>query len=118
MDDLYREKLERMALSIAKFQNLAEEERIWLLPLLSRGIKSTLEILELIAERPMTFEEIAIELDLNPATVSQKLNSLAAGGYPLDLKDGRASAPTGRPRKLARREVIKKLIEILESELL
>jgi response regulator of citrate/malate metabolism len=104
MDDAYRKKLTKLAKAIAKFQELEEEERYWLRPLLNKGIQSTLDILDLIADRPLSFEEIATELGINQNTVTQKLNSLLEGGYPLTLTDQTAFAETGRPRKIARVE--------------
>jgi DNA-binding IclR family transcriptional regulator len=37
------------------------------------GVQSSIEILELIAEKPLTFEEIADEMDMNPNTITQNL---------------------------------------------
>lgn len=103
MEESYIIKLERIAKSIAKFQDLAPEEREWLQPLLGFGIQNTLKMLELIAEsNSMTFEEIALELDIHPGTASQKIHALIAGGYPLEVKDGAVISRTGRPRRLAR----------------
>jgi predicted transcriptional regulator len=60
-------------------------------------------MLELIAEKPLTFEEIAEEMDMNRNTISQKLNALIDGGYSgLTLTESTAFAKNGRCRKLAR----------------
>lgn len=116
MEDAYREKLRTIAIALAKFQDLEEAEREWLKPLLSRGTQKTLELLDLIAERPLTFEEIAIELEISQSTVTQKLNALFAGGYPLTLTEKTAIAQTGRPRKLARRpDIRQKLVQIIKD---
>ena len=72
-------------------------------PLLNRGVQSSIEILELIAEKPLTFEEIAEEMEMNHNTISQKLNALIDGGYSgLTLTESTAFAQIGRCRKLAR----------------
>lgn len=102
MNESSRKKLIEIAESIEEFQSLELEERLWLLPLMSRGIRTTLEILDLISGEKMTYEEIALEMDMNPQTVQQKLNALKLGGYPIDLDDCAAIAHTGRPRKLVR----------------
>ncbi|CAD5988669.1 hypothetical protein PCC9214_05435 (plasmid) [Planktothrix tepida] len=117
MEDSFRKKLTEQAKLIAKFQELEQKEREWLFPLLSKGVRNTLELLDLISDRPLTFEEIATELDIHPTTVTQKLNALVAGGYPLALTDKTAFAETGRPRKLARKSVdIKaKLMELIKE---
>jgi hypothetical protein len=50
------------------------------------------------------FEEIADEMDMNPNTISQKLNALIDGGYSgITLIESTAFAPIGRCRKLARK---------------
>ena len=117
MENAYREKLTEQAQSIAKFQELAEDERQWLFPLLSKGVRNTLELLDLISDQPLTFEEMATELNIHPTTVTQKLNALVEGGYPLVLTDKTAFAETGRPRKLARKSVdIKaRLMELIKD---
>lgn len=117
MDDSIRQRLTEQAKLIAKFQELESKEREWLLPLLSPGIKNTLKLLDLISDRPLTFEEIATELDIHPTTVTQKLNALVAGGYPLALTDKTAFAETGRPRKLARKSayIRAKLMELIKE---
>jgi len=117
MDDAYREKLRSLAIAFVKFQELDNEEKDWLKPLLSKGILKTLDILDLIADRPLTFEEIAIELGINQCTVTQKLNALSEGGYPLVLTDKTAFSETGRPRKLARTNNIKEKLAQLIKEL-
>lgn len=102
MHDTARQKLTELADSYYEFLKLTEAEQKWLLPLFSRGSRTTLEMLKLIAEQPMTFEEIALELGIHQQTVTQKLNALAQGGFPIELRDSSAFAPTGRLRKLAR----------------
>lgn len=103
MDESFRHRLTEQALAIEKFRNLAPTEQEWLRPMLSRGFKSTLALLDEIAEERKTFEEIAMALEINPQTVTQKLNALLQGGIAIDLTGTAAYAPTGRPRKLARR---------------
>lgn len=102
MHDTARQKLTELADSYYEFLRLTEVEQKWLLPIFSRGSRATIELLKMIAEQPMTFEEIALELGINQQTATQKLNALAKGGFPIELTDSSAFAPTGRPRKLAR----------------
>lgn len=103
MDEKVRQRLAENALAIEKFRALAPSEQEWLLPLLTKGILSTLKILDMISGERLTFEEIGEGVGLSPITVSQKLNALAQGGMAIDLSEAAAYAPTGRPRKLARR---------------
>lgn len=103
MDERVRNRLIEQALAIEKFRNLHAEEQDWLFPMLNRSIQTTIDILDAIANERKTFEEIAGDLGIHPQTVSQKLNALANGGMALDLSQTAAYAPTGRPRKLARR---------------
>lgn len=102
MDKHLGQRLQEFADSYYEFLKLSEEEKKWLLPLMSRESKSTIKMLEMIADSPKTFEEIAFELNCNVQTVTQKLNALAKGGFPIELTDKVAFAPTGRPRKLAK----------------
>lgn len=103
MDEAARKRLVELALSIEKFRNLHPNEQEWLEPLLSRGIRGTLEMLDVVSKEKMTFQEIARELGKSPTTISQRLNALLQGGMALDMSGTAAYAPTGRPRKLARR---------------
>ena len=103
MDDTARLGLRAKAKAIEQFMELEAAEREWIFPLLNRGVQSSIEILELIVEKPLTFEEIAEEMDMNHNTISQKLNALIDGGYSgLTLTESTAFAQTGRCRKLAR----------------
>jgi predicted transcriptional regulator len=103
MDDTARLGLTAKAKAIEQFMELEPSEKEWIFPLLNRGVQSSIEIIELIAEKPFTFEEIANEMDMNPNTISQKLNALIDGGYSgLTLTESTAFAKTGRCRKLAR----------------
>ena len=103
LDEKVRQRLSENALAIEKFRALTPNEQEWLLPLLTKGILSTLKILDMISGERLTFEEIGEAVGLSPITVSQKLNALAQGGMSIDLSESAAYAPTGRPRKLARR---------------
>lgn len=103
MDTNLANRLTEYADKYYEFMKLTEEEQQWIMLLLSRGVKTTIKILKLISNRPMTFAEIAEEVDCNPQTVTQKLNALSKGGFPIELTETSAFAPTGRPRKLARR---------------
>lgn len=105
MNQTTAKKLTTGARAIEQFRTLAEPEQEWLTQLLLVGKSAllALRILDAIAARPLTFEEIAIECECHPQTVSQILNALADGGMTLQLDETSAFAPTGRPRKLARR---------------
>jgi predicted ArsR family transcriptional regulator len=98
---------------------LEASEREWMFPLLNRGVPSSIEILELIAEKLLTFDEIADEMDIDPTTITKKLNALIAGGYSgLTLTQTTAFSWTGRHRKLARhnkKELIKQFTGLFEK---
>lgn len=103
MDDSVRNRLAIHALSIEDFRNLDEHEQRWLFPLLSKSVRTTIEMLDLISEQKLSFEEIATMLSISHHTVTQKLNALLAGGMTIDMSETTAYCPTGRPRKLARK---------------
>ena len=103
MNESTLEKLKAAAPDIEKFRNLHPDEQKWLIHLLSPTTLAALNILDAIANQPMTFDEIGQICDRNPQTVSQTLNALAEGGVNIDFTEKTAFAPTGRPRKLARR---------------
>jgi len=94
----------------------------WIFSLLNRGVQPSIEILELIAKKPLTFEEIADEMDMNPNTITQKLNALIDGDYSgltILLTEATAFSWMGRLRKLARhnkKELVEQLTGILESD--
>lgn len=103
MDESVKTRLIEAALAIEKFRNLDPKEQEWLMPLLSRGFRSTLQMLNVISLERKSFEEIALEVGIHPQTAQQKLNALLVGGLAIDLSKTAAYAPTGRPRKLARK---------------
>lgn len=119
MDDTARWGLRAKAKAIEEFMNLESSERKWIFPLLNRGVQSSIEILELIAEKPFTYNEIADEMDMNPNTITQKLNALIDGGYTgLTLTQTTAFSWTGRHRKLARynkKELVEQFTGLLEK---
>ncbi len=115
MDDTARLGLTAKAKAIEQLMELEVSEREWIFPLLNRGVQPSIEMLELIAEKPLTFEEIAEEMDINHNTISQKLNALIDGGYSgLTLTESTAFAKNGRCRKLARQNK-KDLVEELKQ---
>lgn len=120
MDDTARLALAAKAKAIEQFMELESSEREWIFPLLNRGVQSSIEIIELIAKKPLTFEEIANKMEMNPNTITQKLNGLIDGGYSgLTLTHTTAFSWTGRHRKLARhnkKELVEQLTELLESD--
>ncbi len=83
-------------------------------------MQSSIEIRELIGKKPLTFEEIAAEMDMNPTAITQKVNALIDGGYSgLTLTGSTAFSWTGRHRKLARhnkKELIEQFAGLLESD--
>jgi response regulator of citrate/malate metabolism len=103
MHEKQAEKLIDSADSYYEFLKLSAEEQKWLMPMLGKGAITTIQMLKLITEKPLTFEEIAEEIGINPHTVTRKLNALAKGGFPIEMTASSAFAPTGRPRKLAKR---------------
>lgn len=119
MDDTARLGLTGKAKAIEQLMELEASEREWIFPLLNRGVQSSIEIIELIAEKPLTFEEIADEMDMNPHTITQKLNALIDGGYSgLTLTESTAFSWTGRHRKLARhskKELVEQFTQLLED---
>jgi hypothetical protein len=120
MDDTARLGLTAKAKAIEQFMELEASEKEWIFPLLNRGVQSCLEILELIAEKPLTFDQIADEMDMNKNTITQKLNALIDGGYSgLTLSESTAFSWTGRHRKLARhnkKELVEQFAGLLESD--
>jgi predicted ArsR family transcriptional regulator len=120
MDDTARLGLRAKAKAIEQFMELEASEREWIFPLLNRGVQSSIEILELIREKPLTFDEIADEMDMNPNTITQKINALIDGDYTgLTLTESTAFSWTGRYRKLARhnrKELVEQLAGLLESD--
>ncbi len=96
-------RLKESAQSIEKFRNLHPQEQAWLEPLLHQTVKTALNILDTIANNPLTYIEIADICELHPTSVKQILNALSEGGTNIDLSEKTAFAPTGRPRNLARR---------------
>jgi len=119
MDDTVRFRLRAKAKAIEKFRELDISEKEGMFPLLNRGVQSCIEIIELIAEKPLTFEEIADEMDMNPNTISQKVNALIDGGYSgITLTESTAFAQTGRCRKLARqnkKDLVEEFKQLLEK---
>ncbi len=119
MDDTARLGLTVKAKAIEQFMELEPSEKEWIFPLLNRGVQSSIEIIELIAEKPLTFEEIADEIDINPHTITQKLNALIDGGYSgLTLIASTAFSWTGRHSKLARhnkKELLEQFTGLLEN---
>jgi DNA-binding transcriptional ArsR family regulator len=103
MDSRYVSKIEDLALNYHAFYQLDDSAKVVVLHLLSRGVLSTLELIGLIYDTSITFEEVAISLGINHSTVTQKLSALKNGGFPLDMDDTTAIYRTGRPRELISR---------------
>lgn len=98
-------KLSNGAKVLEQFRHLADSEQEWLIEVLKVGKSAllALDILDAIASQPLTFEEIGRICECHPQTASQILNALVEGGMSLSLNDKSAYAPTGRPRKLAKK---------------
>lgn len=104
-------RLKDAAPSIEKLRHLHPEEQAWLAPMLTRTTKTALLILDAISQSPLTYEEIADTCELHINSVKQILWALNEGGCAIDMDERVAFARTGRPRKLARRQ-LKRLPEI------
>ena len=103
MNESTIERLIDAAQAIEKLRNLHSSEQQWLEPILTKTTKTALNILDAIANTPLSYEEIADICELHPTTVRQILYALKDGGCNIDLSTKTAFAPTGRPRTLARR---------------
>lgn len=97
------EKLKLAAPGIERFRQLHPSEQEWIEPLLDQTVRTALNILDCISNRPLTFDEVAKEVQMHPQSISQILNALSVSGVSIHLSEKGAYAPTGRPRKLARR---------------
>jgi response regulator of citrate/malate metabolism len=105
MNDSSIQRICELSSHIFEFLQLEEKVQQTAFPLLSEGIQSTIEILKLIENRELTYEEIAEKVGLHHNTVRQKLLALCDGDYPgLDLSETTAIAATGRPRTLVKKE--------------
>ncbi len=70
------ERLKLAAPSIEKFRQLHPDEQIWIEPLMNQTTKTALDILDAIANTPLTYEEIANTCELHINSVKQiNLNS-------------------------------------------
>lgn len=88
---------------LIKYRALHPDEQLWIEPLLKSNIRTAIRILNKISSHPLPYQQIAENLNLHPATVSQILNALADGGLRVILSKETAYAPIGRPRELVRR---------------
>lgn len=100
-------KIKDLSNDIFEFLQLEKKSQKISFPLLSEGIQSTIEILRLIENRELTYQEIAEEMGLHENTIRQKLLALVESDYPgLDISETTAIATTGRPRTLVKKEKI------------
>lgn len=105
MNELTRNKLKENATRILEFQSLELGVQSLVKPLLNKTFQSTLKLLEVISEygdEGITYQELGEIVGHHPTSVSQKLNALDDGGYPLILDDESArieSIHTGRFRR-------------------
>lgn len=98
-----RKKIEMAVPFLIKYFELEKEEQAWIYPALNKPIKSTIQILNLVIDSSLTYEEIAQDLGMNSNTVCQKINALGDGGFPLDIRPDRALYTPSRKRNLVRR---------------
>lgn len=102
------EKLKEQGEAIAYFRSLHLDEQNKLWPLLSTGVRRTLELLDAIADEPRTYAELGAIVEAHPTTISQKLNALSEY-IAIELGTNTAYAPVakhgGRPRRLARKHL-------------
>jgi predicted transcriptional regulator len=98
------EHLKNATPEIIKFRGLAKNEQDWLYPLLQKRIRTALDLLSTIENKPRTYHEIAELTELNENTVKQILYALDEGGLRIQIVDrGKAYCPgTGRKRILKR----------------
>ncbi|MCT7975192.1 hypothetical protein [Laspinema olomoucense] len=99
-------RLIEKAEAIAYFLELDPEQQDKLWPLIPKGIRSTIMLLDAIGEQPKTYEELAVELECHETTISQKLNIMAKF-MAIELENDTAYAPSkhgGRPRRVAKFE--------------
>ena len=101
MNEKYLARLTEIADLYSDFMHLEKTERDWLLKLMARK-NNTIEILEAISEKSLTYEEIAEIVGCSETSVRLKLIALQKGGFPVNLTETAAILETGRPRKLAR----------------
>jgi hypothetical protein len=117
MDAESIKRLENASLSLHDFFELEDSEREWLIPMLSRNIRSTIELIKLIEEQPRTYSDLSGLICLHPNTIKQKLLALKRGGFPILMNEDVAVLETGRKRVLVRRVNEKDIIKLVEKGL-
>lgn len=108
---MHQDQLDRLmekGEAIAYFLQLPSEAQDKLWPLIPKGIRSTIALIDAIAiaDHPKSYEELADELECHTTTISQKLNILSQF-LPIELGEDTAYAPSpkgGRPRRIAVKE--------------
>lgn len=98
------ERLKRSASAIEKYRNLHPEEQEWLIELIKCGQAGiiALNILDLIKDKPMSYQQIADKLQLHPATAFEIVEALSSKVL-IRITGLTAFAPIDSPRTLARR---------------
>lgn len=96
------DKLKSLAQHIEYFRSLEPYDQEWLEPLLGSSILILIEMLDLISDEPLTYEEISRITDLNARTVKAILITLKQGGCHILLDKTKAFAPQGakKPQRL------------------
>lgn len=116
MDSSAIKRLESIAASLHDFFELEEQERTWLLPMLSKNIQSTIKLLKIIEVESKTYDELSLEMGLHENTCRQKLLALKRGGFPILMDKSCAVLETGRKRVLSRRITEKEIVSMVEKK--
>lgn len=107
MDKNSTDRIADLADYIQRFRELDPDEQHWIAELMKNGrlVRTTLNLLDAIADDCLAYEEIADTCELHPNTVKQIIYALSNGGLDIyEQKTGKWIAPLigGRPRKLRR----------------
>jgi hypothetical protein len=101
------EHLKNATPEIIKFRGLAKNEQDWLYPLLQKRIRTALDLLSTIENKPRTYHEIAELTELNENTVKQILYALDKGGLRIQIVDRDKAYCPGIGRKRVLRRIAK-----------
>lgn len=102
------DKIRDSASFFTKYFELSVQEQQWIYPALNKSFQSTIEIIELIIDSPMTYDVMSETLGVNKNTIIQKINALSEGGFPIEINLEKASYRLlGKPRNLVKRRVQK-----------
>lgn len=99
------EKIRASTAFLTKYYELDETDQAWIYTGLDKTFQSTIEMIDLITNRQLTYKEIAKTLGINFNTVTQKINALIEGGFPIEADTKKAFYQVGRKRKSVSRKV-------------